>query len=105
MAKNPIRYEERRALRDRLLTRLIELSRQRGERDRLAPSGEVAWMPYEREQMLAAVNIERAGRGLPPVGLGLVERVERMAVGHSDYGTKFALYCAEIVLDEKREVW
>lgn len=99
----PVRYEERIALRDRLLERLIDLSTQRGQRDDLLPSGQVAWEVYEREQMLAAVNIERAGRGLPPVDISLVEQAEQMAAGHFDYGSKFALYCAEIVLDEKRE--
>ena len=37
--------------------------------------------------------IERKGK--PLAALVPVERLEQMAVGHSDYGTKLALYVAE----------
>jgi hypothetical protein len=56
------------------------------------------WVVFERGQMHAAVNAARAERGLPPVELKAIDRVERYAAGHVDYATKFALYCAEIAL-------
>lgn len=61
---------------------------------------ELGWVVFERERMLAAVNKERGRRGLPRLAVGDVERVERLAVGHSDYVSKFALYCAELALGE-----
>lgn len=35
----------------------------------------------------------------PPLTSAQIERVEQWACGHSDYSSKFALYCAELVLD------
>lgn len=55
------------------------------------------WITDERQAMCDAVNSLRILRGKPLVTLADVERVERQAVGHSDYGHKFALYCAELV--------
>jgi phosphopantetheine adenylyltransferase len=63
---------------------------------------ECAWVTYEREQMLAAVNVERASRGLEPVTIQHIERVEQMACGHVDYAVKYPLYCSEIALGEDR---
>jgi hypothetical protein len=54
------------------------------------------WIADERQAMCDAVNSIRLLRGKPLVTLADVERVERQAVGHSDYGHKFALYCAEL---------
>ncbi|MGW1966656.1 hypothetical protein ACWCPD_41115 [Streptomyces sp. NPDC001935] len=42
------------------------------------------------------VNEIRVQRALPAVPVEGILRVERQAVGHSDYSLKFALYCAEI---------
>jgi hypothetical protein len=55
---------------------------------------------FERERMLAAVNMERVRRGIPPVGIKAIDRVERLACGHVDYAHKYPLYCAEIALGE-----
>lgn len=55
------------------------------------------WIVHEREVLLAAVNEERAKIGRKPIPMGDVVRVERMACGHSDYSSKLALYCAELV--------
>lgn len=61
------------------------------------PDGpECEWAVYERARMYETVNAIRAERGLAPVPVEDVTRVERLAVGHSDYSRKFALYCAEL---------
>jgi hypothetical protein len=57
---------------------------------------ECAWAPYERGRMHDAVNAIRAERGLPPVPMEDIDRVDRLAAGHSDYSRKFAFYCAEL---------
>lgn len=61
------------------------------------PDGpECEWAVYERARMHETVNAIRADRNLPPVPIEDVVRVERLAVGHSDYSSKFAYYCAEL---------
>jgi hypothetical protein len=61
------------------------------------PDGpECEWATYERARMHEIVNAIRAERGLAPVPVADVVRVERLAVGHSDYSLKFAFYCAEL---------
>ena len=61
------------------------------------PDGpECEWAAYERARMHETVNAIRAERGLPAVSVEDVVRVERLAVGHSDYSSKFAFYCAEL---------
>ena len=55
------------------------------------------WILAERQAMHQRVNDIRASRGLPPIDIAEVERVEWSAVGHSDYSRKFSLYCAELV--------
>ena len=57
---------------------------------------ELAWIVREREAMHSAVNRVRVQRGRPPLALHDIERVERKAAGHTDYGPKFALYCEEL---------
>ena len=56
-----------------------------------------AWCEYEQEVMLGEVNKLRDKKGLPLIGPLDIARVEAMAKGHSDYSSKFALYCAELV--------
>ncbi|MFF8932398.1 hypothetical protein ACF1AO_34610 [Streptomyces longwoodensis] len=66
------------------------------------PDGpECEWAAYERIRMHEKVNEIRAERGLPAVPAEDILRVERQAVGHSDYSLKFAFYCAELA--EKAE--
>lgn len=77
-------------LRDLFLAKLVEAQKQRHTRD--------DWIEFERTTLFEAVNQERASRGLPPVSLADVMRVESFACGHVDYSSKFALYCAELVL-------
>lgn len=58
------------------------------------------WLAHEQNAMLWAVNKERGLLGKPPVGLRAIQRVEQQAIGHVDYSSKFALYCAELVLKD-----
>ena len=57
------------------------------------------WIAAERQVMLDETNEWRALLGKPPVDVAAIQRVEQWACGHSDYSSKFALYCAEIALD------
>lgn len=90
--------DERLHLRDFFKEVLEKAGEQRQKRSQWV-NGELAWVAFERQQMFAAVTSERARRGKPPLPITEVERVERQAVGHSDYWRKFSLYCAELVLD------
>ena len=55
------------------------------------------WIIAERQAMFDAVNSKRTARDKTPLLITDIERVERQAVGHSDYTHKFALYCAMLV--------
>lgn len=58
-----------------------------------------SWILREQEAMLQAVNLERVRRQRAPITMETLIRREQLAVGHTDYSIKFALYCAELVLD------
>lgn len=60
------------------------------------------WILYERETMLDGVNEERIKRGRTPIIMNDIIRAEKQAIGHSDYSSKFALYCAELVYGRKK---
>jgi hypothetical protein len=96
--------QEKLGLRDRLLSKLEQAMRVRSKRQRYVPDGhgrtEPGWVAFERTVMAAAVEAERRARGLLDASAERLRRAERLAVGHTDYAEKFALYCAEIVLDE-----
>lgn len=84
---------------DCLHATLIAAANEREKRPEFidGPDGpECEWAAYERARMHETVNELRADRGLPAVPLEEIVRVERLAVGHSDYGRKFAFYCAEL---------
>jgi hypothetical protein len=91
-----------RAATDVLRATLAVAQEQRDQRPDLVdgPDGpECEWAAYERARMHETVNEIRAERNLPPVPVEDIVRVERMAVGHSDYSSKFALYCAELTAE------
>ncbi len=92
---------QRLALRDLLLNVLSTAQKER-PRLRSAPlnNGEPAFVLFERNAMFDAVTRERAKLGKGPRSMADLERVESQASGHSDYSSKFALYCAELVLNE-----
>lgn len=56
-----------------------------------------AWILAERECVLRGVNRQRARLAYDPVEIAVVERVERQAVGHSDYISKYAHAAADLV--------
>jgi hypothetical protein len=84
-------------LRDRLLDVLGKQQEKRKRYDGLE------WIEAERDVMLDAVNRERIAAHLEPVTMADIQRVETWACGHSDYSSKFALYCAEIALGVKEQ--
>ncbi len=55
------------------------------------------WIVAERTAMWEAVNRHRTQLGKESLTIEDVERVEQSAVGHTDYATKYALYCTELV--------
>lgn len=72
------------------------LSVQQAKRSQYAGT---TWIAAERDLMLRETNECRKGLDKSPLAIEQIMRVERMALGHSDYPKKFALYCAELVLD------
>ena len=95
-------------VRDRMLTVLGEAQKERDARPDLIkteeyPFTECAWALYERTRMMDEVNAVRKEINKPPVEMRDVTWIENMAAGHSDYSSKFALYCAELALDELPE--
>jgi phosphopantetheine adenylyltransferase len=91
---------EKLALRDWLYNTLTAAQDERHLRQAFV-DGELAWIVYERETMHTAVNQARAERGLPALPIESIERVEMQATGHVDYTKKFALYCAELALEQQ----
>lgn len=55
------------------------------------------WILAERECVLREVNHHRRAQGHAAVKIGLIERAERLALGHSDYIAKFAHAAADLV--------
>lgn len=97
-------YDQLMAIRDTMRQTLGNAMDHRDQRPDLVSDGPrtvPAWVHYEREQMTTAVNAARTNRGLEPVTLEDVARVERMACGHVDYFQKYALYCAELAIGIK----
>jgi len=56
------------------------------------------WILAERECVMREVNRQRGLLAYDPVGIAIVERAERQAVGHSDYISKYAHAAADLVL-------
>lgn len=94
-------YTELMSVRDAMRETLSDAMDERDQRRDLVSDGPrtvPAWVHYEREAMTTAVNTARANRGLEPITLKAVARVEHQAVGHVDYFQKFAFYCAELAI-------
>jgi hypothetical protein len=85
---------EKMVLRDRMLETLS------GAQEQRSTCQGTEWVVIEREAMYQAVNRERFARGKDPITMQEITSVETMASGHSDYSRKFALYCAELILDD-----
>jgi hypothetical protein len=56
-----------------------------------------AWILAERECVQREVNHQRALLAYAPVGIAAVECAERLAVGHSDYVSKYAHTATDLV--------
>lgn len=61
----------------------------------------VNWLAPEIRAMHDVVTSIRAAHGLPPLNEDAVYKADLLAAGHSDYASKFALYCAELALGLK----
>lgn len=57
-----------------------------------------AWILAERECVMREVNRQRRLLAYDPVSIQTIGRAERMAVGHSDYVSKYAHAAADLVL-------
>lgn len=79
-------------LRDQLLEVLSKVQKLRGL--------DSDWIFRERQAMLNAVNREREKLKKSMLTEEDIRFVEQIACGHCDYSSKFALYCAELVLDD-----
>ncbi|MFA6235560.1 MAG: hypothetical protein WC824_15430 [Bacteroidota bacterium] len=73
-----------------LLEALTEAQKQRRIRE--------DWIQFERKVMWAETNRFRNLLGRGPVLETEIIRVESLALGHTDYSERWALYCAELVL-------
>jgi len=56
-----------------------------------------AWILAERECVMREINHHRGLLAYEPVDLAVVKRAERLAVGHSDYVSKYAHAAADLV--------
>lgn len=98
----PSSIRDRLALRDSFLEFFRKIATTKERHKRLDMVGnELGWVVYERETMYQAVNRERAKLGKTNLDLQELMKVERSAFGHSDYASKFALGCMELVLDKE----
>jgi hypothetical protein len=89
-----ITHRDRTEIRERLLRRLTLAQSERSKQPE--PDD---WRRYELEQLLSSVNWERAKLGKINLPMCDLFRKEMSAAGHVDYGTKLALYAAELVLE------
>ena len=90
---NPNHVRDLLSVQARLLKVLTDVQRLRSK-----PIVGRDWVDREHRAMLGAVNDERKARGISELTLEVLRRIERPALGHSDYASKFALYCAEAAL-------
>ena len=82
-------------LQTRFLALLQRAQKERPSRQKW--SGDVPeWVNFEGATMLRAVNAERTAAGKQTVDMAQLRHAEQGALGHCDYTTKFALYCAEL---------
>jgi hypothetical protein len=103
MGERTTRLRDRLAVRDTLRSELVAAQAERDKRPNFIDTldgPELEWVVYEQQRMLAAVNVERAKRGLGPVDPAKIAKADRLSSGHVDYTDKFTLYCAELVVTE-----
>lgn len=84
------------------LTQIFRLAvKERNQRSDLVEDGDDGWMElayvvYERKVMWVAVNLFRVNNKLDQIDIEEIRQAQTMASGHSDFGLKFPLYCAEL---------
>ena len=86
-------------LKDQFLDILNEAQKLRPQKSKYI-GNELEWIIYERNVMLNTVNTVRLQNDLLPVSIYDIKCIEKHAIGHIDYSSKFALYCAELALDK-----
>lgn len=94
MIRTPPRASGRELL-DMKASMLAKLDEQHARRRDYAGT---AWLDAEIDCMHRAVNEIRVCRGLPTIDRAHIARADRMAAGHTDYASKFSLYCAALAL-------
>jgi hypothetical protein len=62
-------------------------------------TGRPAWIGHETRVMLNEVNRLRRLFGKGPVVEAHINRAEQGALGHVDYSTKWAIACADLVIE------
>ena len=85
-------HQLRLRLRDRFFNLFADEAAQRKQRE--------DWINEEAENMLLFVNVEREARSKPSITRERYDRMETCCMGHTDYHSKLALGCMELVLDE-----
>ena len=83
--------DEMLASRDAIHAALVKEMKKRPKCDGLG------WIENERDAVADRANRWALTHGRPTITVHDVERVERRAMGHIDYGTKLALYVAELI--------
>ncbi|KXO92955.1 Uncharacterised protein (plasmid) [Tsukamurella tyrosinosolvens] len=101
MTLSSVQHREFLGLIKEFTNKLNSEAEHRDERQQRLSSGELAWAAHERDFMRDLVNAARADRGAGPVDVARIEAVEQLAAGHSNYTSKFAMYCAELVFGER----
>ncbi len=94
-------YADLKTVRDHLYAALVAAMGERGQRGDIVQDGArfyPAWVVFERDTILAAVNTERRRRGLDQVDVSEVIAAEEQACGHIDYAAKWAYGCARLAL-------
>ena len=87
-------HKNRMAVRDWLKGRLMAEQENRTEN----PND---WDRLECQELLDCVNWGRAQLDKDPITMRMLVRAQAQAVGHIDYTSKFALYCMELIFDDR----
>lgn len=71
----------------------IQVARHKESRDRTHPN----WIDRERLAMCVEANLWALAHRRPTITVDDIERIEGLAVGHSDYASKISFYVAQLV--------
>lgn len=77
---------------------LLDTAKERSKRSGIV-DGEIGWVLHERAVMFAEVNKKRQEQGKNEAEMEKFLLWEACCVGHVDYAHKFAMRCAELVLE------